>query len=131
MSLFLFGGIALVAAVFYFRMKSASQPTVSPQEAADAAVNGTAVIIDVREAPEWNGGVAAPAFLLALSDLKGARSAWGPVLEKNRDKRLLLYCQAGMRAGMAAALLASEGFKAENMGGYPQWVKSGLPVRTP
>ena len=126
--------LVLLSILFVYaliRMKSVSQPSLTPAEAAKAVASGEAVIIDVREPMEWSAGVAEPAVLLPLGDLKGLRTLWAPFLKKNGDKRLLLYCQAGMRAGLASTLLVSEGYKAENLGGFTQWVKSGLPIRSP
>ncbi|MBK9990155.1 MAG: rhodanese-like domain-containing protein [Verrucomicrobia bacterium] len=101
-------------------------------EAAERLKTGNAVLIDVREAREWaDTGVAEPAVLLALSDLRGARAQWKPFLEKNRDKTLLLYCRSGNRSGRAAALLAKEGLKVANVGAFSAWKAAGLPVRKP
>jgi rhodanese-related sulfurtransferase len=104
---------------------------VAPTEAAQLVADGKAVLVDVREPDEWADGVAAPGELLALSDLQGARQTWKPFLEKNRDKELILYCRSGGRSGRAAQLLASEGFRTTNAGGFGDWARAGLPVRKP
>jgi rhodanese-related sulfurtransferase len=106
--------------------------TLTSLEAADRLKAGDAVLIDVREPDEWaETGVAEPAVLLALSDLRAAREQWTPFLVKNRDKTLLLYCRSGGRSGQAAAVLAKEGFKVANAGGFKAWESAGLPVRKP
>ena len=102
---------------------------VAPAEAAQLVADGKAVLIDVREPDEWAGGVAAPAVLLALSDLTGPRQTWKPFLEKNRDQELILYCRSGSRSGRAAQLLAAEGYRTANAGGFNDWARAGLPVR--
>jgi len=102
---------------------------VTPTEAAQRVADGQALLVDVREPDEWADGVAAPAELLALSDLTGPRQAWKSFLEKNRDKELILYCRSGGRSGRAAQLLASEGFRTANAGGFSDWARAGLPVR--
>ena len=105
-------------------------PRMTPDEAAVQIKSGEAVLIDVREPDEWaESGVAEPATLLALSDLRGERKTWKPFLEKNRDKTLLLYCRSGNRSGLAAAILAKEGFKTGNVGGFRDWQAAGLPTR--
>jgi rhodanese-related sulfurtransferase len=105
-------------------------PALESAAAALAAVQaGTGVIVDVREPDEWAEGVAQPAELLPLTDLRGARDQWGPFLAHHRDKRLFLYCRSGNRSGMAAALLAAEGFDTANIGAFSGWVASGLAVR--
>ena len=109
---------------------AADVPAVSPAEAAKRVGDGKAVLIDVRGPDEWaETGVAAPAALLPLSDLTGARKQWKAFLEKHRDKELILYCASGHRAGRAARLLAGEGFRTANAGGFGDWQAAGLPVR--
>jgi len=84
----------------------------------------------VREPKEWaETGVAAPATLLPLSDLNGDRKQWKEFLEKNRDKELILYCRTGSRSGRAAKLLAEEGYRTLNAGGFSHWQAAGLPTR--
>jgi rhodanese-related sulfurtransferase len=110
----------------------ANIPVLTPAEAAEQLKAGVAVLIDVRESDEWaETGVAEPAVLLALSDLRGERTTWKAFLEKNRDKALLLYCRSGGRSAKAAELLAKEGFKTANAGGFKAWSDAGLPVRKP
>lgn len=122
--------LVVLAAVILFHM-FAHRPSLSPQEAQTAVSAGQAVLVDVREPDEWVDGVAAPAVLLPLSDLRGPRKEWGSFLDKNRDKRILLYCRSGGRAGTATGALKAEGFNAENVGGFSDWANAGLPVRRP
>lgn len=106
-------------------------PAVSPAEADSRVRSGAAVLIDVREPGEWAGGVAAPALLLPLSDLRGSRVQWQEILSANRDRELILYCASGRRSGLAAELLRKEGFRVVNAGGFGAWRAAGLPVRNP
>lgn len=108
----------------------ASTALVAPAEAAKRIATGNAILVDVRELNEWKEtGVPAPAHLLALSDLKSERKEWKRFLEENRDKELLLICRTGNRSGQAAALLAKEGYKTANAGGFSGWQKAGMPTR--
>ncbi|MBT5901011.1 MAG: rhodanese-like domain-containing protein [Opitutaceae bacterium] len=104
---------------------------IAPAEAATRVKAGTAILIDVREPKEWTPGVAAPAYLLPLSDLRGARKKWAHVLEDAKGKELLLYCRSGNRSGQAAAILAKQGFKTANVGGFNEWQAAKLPTRKP
>ena len=122
--------ILLIVAVFFIVRYAMAGPSISPAEAAARVAAGTAVLIDVREPGEWAGGVAEPALLCSLSDLRGARTQWKSVLEANRDKELILYCASGARSGIAAGMLRKEGFKAVNCGGFGGWRGAGLPVRS-
>ena len=104
---------------------------IKPAEAAAKVQAGTAALIDVREPAEWTSGVAKPAVLLPLSDLRGGRRLWAPFLAANRDKELILYCASGIRSGTAAVLLKKEGFKVANLGGFSRWTDASLPRRNP
>ena len=109
---------------------SAEVASVSPQDAAKLVAEGKAVLVDVREAPEWKAsGVAAPATLLPKSDLDGDQKQWKPFLEQNKDKQILLYCASGGRSKTVAAALAEKGLRTANVGGFRDWSRAGLPVR--
>jgi rhodanese-related sulfurtransferase len=123
--------IGLTAAAALRAADSAKVPKISPQEAARRVEEGKAVLIDVREPKEWAEGVAQPAQLLSLSDLRGERKDWKAFLEKNRGRELILYCRTGNRSGTAATILAKEGFTTTNAGGFAAWKEAGLPVRQP
>ncbi len=104
---------------------------ITPAEAAARVRAGTAILIDVREPAEWDSGVAAPAYLLPLSDLKGARKKWAHVLKDAKGKEFLLYCRSGGRSGQAAAILAKQGFTTANAGSFNEWKSANLPTRQP
>lgn len=123
--------ILLVLAVFFILRQVMAGPSISAAEAAARIASGKAVLIDVREPGEWAGGVAEPAVLCSLTDLRGPRAQWQPVLEANRGKELILYCASGARSGLAAGMLRKEGFNVVNCGGFGSWRGAGLPVRQP
>ncbi len=104
---------------------------VMPAEAAQKVHDRAAVLVDVREPAEWSGGVAQPAVLLPQSDLLGARQQWKPFLDQVGDREIILYCRSGSRSDRAARLLAAEGCKTANAGGFSAWQDSGLPVGQP
>lgn len=108
-----------------------SAPRSSPQECADRVRRGEAVLIDVREPAEWAEGIAQDAQLLAFSDLTGARAQWKSFLAGVADREILVYCASGGRSGMAARVLAAEGFKVANTGGLGDWAQAGWPVVKP
>jgi len=126
---FLLIAICALAALFLFTQLSRGK-TITPAEAAKRLEGGKAVLIDVREPSEWaDTGVAAPAVLLSLSDLQGDRKEWKLFLEENQGKELILYCRSGNRSGIAARLLAKEGWATVNAGAFKDWAAAGLPVR--
>ena len=113
------------AAVFAAEVKS-----IPAKEAAQLVADGKAVLVDVREAPEWKAsGVAAPAVLLAKSDFDGEQKQWKPFLAKVGDRQILVYCHSGGRSREVAAALAAKGLNVANVGRLRDWNNAGLPVR--
>lgn len=123
--------VAAVLLTYYVAMRLSTRSTYTLQDAAKQIALGEALLVDVREPSECASGVAGPAHMLPLSDLRGARSQWTPFLEQNRGKELLVYCRSGNRSGIAADILCSEGCKARNIGSYGSWLNAGLPTRRP
>ncbi|MEO7412509.1 MAG: rhodanese-like domain-containing protein [Opitutaceae bacterium] len=109
---------------------SAEVPQLTPVEAAKLVADGKAVLVDVREAAEWEEtGVAAPAALLPMSDFNGDQKLWKPFLEKNAGKQIILYCRSGNRSGQVAAKLSAAGKPVANAGAFKDWSAAGLPTR--
>jgi NADPH-dependent 2,4-dienoyl-CoA reductase/sulfur reductase-like enzyme/rhodanese-related sulfurtransferase len=75
------------------------------------------VLLDVRTAPEFQAGTIAGAIHIPLDDL---RKRLG---ELNKDKELLVFCQAGLRGYLACRILTQRGFKCRNLsGGYKTYL---------
>ncbi len=123
--------LAAVVLLFVIVQKVRAADTIDPAEAARRVAAGTAILIDVREPDEWRDGVVTGAYLLSLSDLRGERKKWKPVLAANRDKELICYCRSGARSGMAIGILKQESFTATNAGGFSAWKSAGQPVSKP
>jgi rhodanese-related sulfurtransferase len=122
--------ITVIALFLAFRILS-NLTAMKPRDAADLIASGQAVLIDVREPGEWADGVASPALLASLSDLRGSRFVWTKLLQQHQGKTLLLYCASGLRSGSAVRLLQAEGYVAKNLGGFDRWASAGLPTRKP
>lgn len=122
--------ILAVVVVLIVANRALASRFMPPAEAAQRVADGGAVLIDVRERGEWaSTGVAEPAVLLSLSDLRGDRVTWKAFLEQNKNKEFILYCRSGNRSGVAASILAEEGYQVANAGGFKHWKSAGLPVR--
>jgi rhodanese-related sulfurtransferase len=81
------------------------------------------VLLDVREADEWEAGHAPGAQWVPLGDLESARFKI-PI-----NRRIVCVCRSGARSGRATAQLVQWGFDAVNMtGGMKAWAAQGLPV---
>jgi rhodanese-related sulfurtransferase len=97
---------------------------VSVQEAVDA-IEGGAVLLDVREDVEWAIGHAPDAVHIPISRL-GERADELPL-----DKAIVCVCHIGGRSAMATDALLRGGWKAVNVaGGMQAWAAAGLPVVT-
>lgn len=94
-------------------------PEVTPREACERCEKDNALLIDVREAEEWDSGHIEGARHIPLSALaQGLR----PDLPDNCE--IILYCQKGLRGQQAAQILRAQGcLNISNMqGGYALWL---------
>ena len=82
------------------------------------------VVVDVRGEGEWNAGHIAGSLNLPLGDLEQRLD------EVPRNRTLIVHCQTGARAAMAASLLRARGFLDVRVftGGFAEWRVAGLPV---
>lgn len=98
---------------------------LTPDQARGRTSDGTAVLLDVREAPEWKAGHVPGAAHLPLTRLLA-----GDVLPANvRGRPVVVICRSGHRSQQAARLLASRGIDALDVtGGMRAWASAGLPV---
>jgi rhodanese-related sulfurtransferase len=85
-----------------------------------------ALLLDVRETNEYEGGHLPAAIHIPLSQL-GSR---GQELAKHTGRPVVAYCASGNRSRMAATRLAKLGFKEiyNLAGGFRAWKEAGLPV---
>ena len=85
------------------------------------------VVLDVRTPEEFVSGHV-PGALNVPHDQLEARMAEVP-----QDKDIVLYCQSGRRAGIAANTLASRGYTrlGHLEGDMPAWKAAGRPVERP
>ena len=68
---------------------------------------GTAVLFDVREKEEWDGGHLKFADFIPLSQLKEGIAPQG----KDFSKKTYIHCRSGKRVLMAKPLLKTMGFE--------------------
>jgi rhodanese-related sulfurtransferase len=85
-----------------------------------------ALLLDVRETQEYEGGRLPNAVHIPLSQL-GSRSG---ELGKHVHRPVIAYCMSGNRSRGAGNPLARAGFKQvyNLQGGYRAWKDAGLPV---
>ncbi|MFF9815160.1 rhodanese-like domain-containing protein [Streptomyces sp. NPDC014006] len=98
---------------------------LTPELAHQQTSDGTAVLLDVRETPEWNAGHAPGALPLPLSRLVAGASLPAAA----QGKPVVTICRSGHRSRQAAKLLEERGVQAKDVtGGMTAWVRAGLPV---
>jgi len=105
---------------------------VSAQETAGMLERGEAILVDVREEGELRRGMAAPAIWLPTSEIGRDGPAWRAFVEAQpKDRTLVFYCAVGGRSQYAATMLAEQGYRTANLGGFSEWQRAGLPVKVP
>ncbi len=102
----------------------APQLEVSAEHTAGALADGTAQVVDVREAYERAAGHIAGSRHIALGDLAGEVEAL------DRERPVIFQCHVGSRSLMAAQAFRQAGFEAYSMaGGLERWEQEGRPVQ--
>jgi molybdopterin/thiamine biosynthesis adenylyltransferase/rhodanese-related sulfurtransferase len=101
---------------------------VTPQEV-DALPPGSATVVDVREASEWEQGHLPGARHVSKSYIEQQIEAAAP----DRDAPVILYCAGGVRSLFAGQTLAEMGYTnvASMSGGFQAWKGAGLDFETP
>ena len=99
-------------------------PETHPKEAADVVAGG-ALMIDIREADEWEEVRIPGAEFRPLSEIND----WYEDLP--RDRTVILQCRSGNRSAMATAALISQagmGNVVNLAGGIIAWHQAGMPI---
>ena len=94
---------------------------------ADLMAKGQATLIDVREAQESAAERIPGSRLVSLSVFDPAKAQPDP------GTRLVLYCAAGVRCGVAAQKLQATGYEGDILrlaGGIKGWRAEGLPTES-
>src|SRR3954447_19787925 len=95
------------------------------------ALNGSAVVLDVRESEEWDAGHIPGAKHVPRGYLESRVEG---VIGSDRDQRVVIYCASGQRSALAAntlkELLGYENVASMN-GGITLWKDRGYDVEVP
>lgn len=102
-----------------------SAEDIAPEEAYQRhfETDQPTMIVDVRQPPEWKGGVIPGAVCIPLTQI-GRRMA-----ELPQDHQILAICHSSHRSPIAARRLKKAGFEVLNIeGGMQAWREQDLPV---
>jgi molybdopterin/thiamine biosynthesis adenylyltransferase/rhodanese-related sulfurtransferase len=104
-------------------------PELTPAETDVLREGGTATLVDVREASEWDQGHVPGAVHISKSYIEQQIEGAVP----DRDARVVTYCAGGVRSLFAAQTLRDMGYTnvASMSGGFQQWKSLGLPWTSP
>ncbi len=86
-------------------------------------IEAGALLIDVRQPHEWEGGRLAGARHIEVNELTAAAGSI------DRSRPVLFYCRSGKRSAMATEAFRQAGFDAYDLaGGIESWVGDGRPI---
>ena len=103
-------------------MNTDTVPEVGAEEAHQLVEDG-ALLLDVREADEWDAGHAPEATWIPISDLQAR------VGELARDRKIVAICRSGSRSHAVAGALIGVGYDAVNVdGGMRAWAAEDFDV---
>jgi len=97
-------------------------PEVNAEEA-HQLVGAGAILLDVREADEWDAGHAPEATWIPLGEVQTR------LAELPGDGRIVAICRSGPRSSAVTAALIGAGYDAVNVdGGMRAWAAEDYPV---
>jgi rhodanese-related sulfurtransferase len=107
-------------------------PRVTHEEADALVAEGSALIVDVREASEVQArGKVAGAVHVSLGMLEFRADPLSPYYDPrfDRSKPVIVYCASGGRAALSGKVLKEMGYeKVFNLGGFKDWAAVGRAV---
>ncbi|MFI0779421.1 rhodanese-like domain-containing protein [Streptomyces sp. NPDC021212] len=110
--------------MFLFR-RNGPRVTVDEARSRTSGDRPDAVLLDVREKPEWTAGHAPAAVHVPLTKLV----AGGTLPAEAEGRPLVVICRSGHRSQQAAKILAERGVQAVDVeGGMNAWAAAGHPV---
>ena len=118
----------LLLALFYVESRRAGRK-VPPQEAVMLLNRDQAVIVDVREKKDYGEGHIKGAVHIPMSKLKDQIN----VLNKHKDKLIIIADKAGQHGGMAIKEIQGQTQElslARLAGGMMEWQNANLPTTT-
>ena len=116
---------ALLVAAYEMRLRAQSAGAISPQELI-RLMNQGALVLDLRPQEQYAAGHISGARAMPSEQLLKA----GDTLKRNKEKPVVVYCEAGSVAPAAVRQLTAQGFtRAFSLrGGLSAWRAENLPL---
>jgi rhodanese-related sulfurtransferase len=120
------GTFVLLLVAFVLNERARGGRALTPQEAVNLINREGAVVVDLREHREFEGGHIVDAINIPQSALDRRIAE----LDAYRERPLVLACRLGQHAGTAGTMLRKAGFARVNRlaGGMIEWRSQNLPV---
>lgn len=111
--------------VFLFTEKIKGGKPISAHEATRLINAEKAVMVDVREAKDYNEGHIAGSLHIPVAKIDARMSE----LDKHKDGLVILACKMGQQASVVGKSLGKAGFQVRRLqGGITEWTNQGLPL---
>jgi rhodanese-related sulfurtransferase len=114
---------------------NAAVPKITPAQAREMIAKGSALVVDVRDAPEVEkSGKVAGAVHVSRGMLEFRADPESPYYDKNfaKDKAVILYCASGGRSALSGKVLKDMGYsQVYNVGAFKDWAESGGAIEKP
>jgi rhodanese-related sulfurtransferase len=123
---FLVGTFVVLLALFIRNETRRGGRSVSAQQLVDMVNRENALVLDVRDRKEFQGGHIVDAVNIPQSSLESRLDE----IRKHKDRPVVVVCRIGQNAGAAGTLLRKSGFEQVSRlsGGMTEWRNQNLPV---
>ena len=123
---------ATVAALAWMENRRAGKP-LTPQALTTLVNAGQAVVVDLRDKADYEKGHIVDSIHLPFSKWQAETAADNPVhslLDKHRDKPLILVCKMGQQSSHVAKRMQHAGFDSiyRLTGGVMEWQHAQMPL---
>ncbi len=120
------GAFALLLALFIRNETKRGGRSVTAQQLVDLMNKHNALVLDVRDAKDYEAGHIVDAVNIPYSTLGNRMDE----LRKHKDRAIVVACKMGQHAGTAGVMLRKQGFQnvARLTGGLAEWRNQSLPV---